>query len=386
MDIGRIASTIRCGEDHLRAVIEVETRGGGFDVHGRLKMLFEPHVFYRELSGAEREEAVRMGLAYRRWGEREYPSDSYTRLTQAMAINVDAALRSASWGLGQIMGFNHQLAGYSSAKAMVDDFLDDEEIHLAAMVEFIISCGLDDDLRREDWRGFARGYNGSGYAKHGYHTKLKASFDKWQKIPDAVIKIDRSAPDPNPPEDPIRTTRGRPLRMGMKGPDVKVLQQILSSLGYHSGAIDGDFGRATKGATVAFQSDYDLVADGVVGELTWAKLEVAKPKPVRAATMDDLREKGSETIAVADKVEKYVTRGAKTLVGGSGADLLLDVPQVMDTAQTFLGGLQQMIIENWLVLLLAALGVAALFVVPPLLERLRQGRLNDHRTGRNMGR
>jgi hypothetical protein len=36
---------------------------------------------------------------------------SYPRLAQAIAIDRPAALRSASWGLGQIMGFNHELAG-----------------------------------------------------------------------------------------------------------------------------------------------------------------------------------------------------------------------------------------------------------------------------------
>lgn len=49
LDISQIAATIGCGEDHLHSVMEVETRGGGFDRHGRIKMLFEPHVFYREL-------------------------------------------------------------------------------------------------------------------------------------------------------------------------------------------------------------------------------------------------------------------------------------------------------------------------------------------------
>lgn len=386
MDIGRIASTIRCGEDHLRAVIEVETRGGGFDVHGRPKMLFEPHVFYRELSGAEREEAVRLGLAYRRWGERRYPRDSYPRLIQAMGINVDAALRSASWGLGQIMGFNHQMAGYLSAKEMVDGFLDDEEVHLAAMVEFIISCGLDDDLRREDWRGFARGYNGSGYAKHGYHTKLKASFGKWQKIPDAEIQIDRRAPDPNPPEDPVRTTRGRPLRIGMKGPDVKILQQLLAALGYHSGAIDGDFGRATKSSTAAFQSDHDLVADGIVGELTWAALDTAKPKPRRDVSEQSLRDAGSGTIEDTYKADLIAKGGLGTLLGGMGIDTIPAAIETIKTAETTLNGFQRVLVENWMVFFGGVI-VVGLFVGLPLLnKRIRWRRVEDAATGRNMGR
>jgi len=185
IDLPRIGTRIGVGEDHLHAVMDVEARGSGFDDEDRIAMLFEPHVFYRELGpGPKRDRAVAQGLAYRRWGQRAYPRDSYPRLMSAMEIDEDAALRSASWGLGQIMGFNAQMAGYPTARAMVEDFADDEDRHLNAMVSFIIAAGLDDELRRGDWAGFARGYNGSGYAKHGYHTRLHRAFLKWQAIPD----------------------------------------------------------------------------------------------------------------------------------------------------------------------------------------------------------
>jgi hypothetical protein len=52
------------------------------------------------------------------------------------------------------------------------------------MVEFIKSEHLDDDLRRHSWASFARGYNGPGYRKNQYDTKLAAAFAKWSKIPD----------------------------------------------------------------------------------------------------------------------------------------------------------------------------------------------------------
>jgi hypothetical protein len=184
IDLPRIGHLIGVGEDELHAVIDVEARGSGFDSLGRIAMLFEPHIFYRELGpGAKRDKAVAQGLAYPSW-KRKYPSDSYLRLRAAMKIDEEAALRSASWGLGQIMGFNAEMIGYGSARAMVEDFVDDEEHHLEAMVSYIVAAGLDDELRAHDWRGFARGYNGPGYATHGYHTKLGASFLKWQAIPD----------------------------------------------------------------------------------------------------------------------------------------------------------------------------------------------------------
>jgi len=151
-DFGRNAKLIgrNVGEDELRAVVTVEASGSGFDAQGRLKMLFEPHRFYRELGERKRELAVTQGLAYERWGERPYPADSYPRLLAAIKIDRPGALRSASWGLAQIMGFNAKSAGYATAEDMIADFLDDEEKHLIAMVRFIISEALDDELRNHD--------------------------------------------------------------------------------------------------------------------------------------------------------------------------------------------------------------------------------------------
>ena len=53
----------------LRAILQVETAGAGFDAKKRLKLLFEPHIFYRRLGpGPKRDEAVRRGLAYAKAG------------------------------------------------------------------------------------------------------------------------------------------------------------------------------------------------------------------------------------------------------------------------------------------------------------------------------
>lgn len=189
IDLPRIGSRIGVGEDEIHAVLDVECAGRGFDSQNRLKTLFEPHIFYRELGDTPaRDQAVRMGLAYKSWRPGNYPRDSYPRLIKAMGINREAALRSASWGLPQMMGFNHQLAGYESAESMITDFLKDEDRQLNAMVTFIINAGLDDELRNHDWAGFAKGYNGKYYYKHGYHTRLKAAYDKWAKIPDTEWK------------------------------------------------------------------------------------------------------------------------------------------------------------------------------------------------------
>lgn len=191
IDLPRVGALIGVGEDEVRAILDVEAAGSGFDKMGRPKMLFEPHVFWRELRpGAKRERAAELGLARPRW-VRKYPSDSYPLLALATGIDEEAALRSASWGLGQIMGFNHAAAGYSSARAMVLAFVEDEESHLEAMIRFIKHAGLSDELRRHDWKGFARGYNGPGFAKNGYDRKLAAAFEKWRRVKDTPFPENR---------------------------------------------------------------------------------------------------------------------------------------------------------------------------------------------------
>lgn len=202
-DLPRIAARIGVGEDEIHAVIDVETSGSGFDSSGRPKMLFEPHVFWRELgAGGQRSKAQTVGLAYPRWKPGSYPKDSYPRLEAAMKINPEAALRSCSWGLGQIMGFNCKNAGYATAADMVMDFLDDEETHLDAMVTLIKTSRLDGFLRAHDWAGFARGYNGAGFARNGYDKKMAASYAKWQKIKDTPPTAKPYVPKP-PAQKPV---------------------------------------------------------------------------------------------------------------------------------------------------------------------------------------
>ena len=106
---------------------------------------------------------------------------------------------------------------------------------------------------RQDWLGFARGYNGAGYATHGYHTKLAAAFAKWQAIPDVLL---------TPPN----------IGLGARNATVKRAQTRLKKLGFDPKGIDGRFGRDTEAAAIAFQESTGLVPDGIIGPLTWADL------------------------------------------------------------------------------------------------------------------
>ena len=200
VDLPRLGARLGVGEDEIHAFLDVETAGHGFDKLGRPIILFEPHVFYRNLSGKERTAAVRAGLAYSKWGTKPYPKDSYPRLQAACDINLVAALKSCSWGLGQVLGENYGACGYPTVQHMVEAMMESEANQLEAAVEFILSNKLDDELRRHDWAGFARGYNGPAYAKNGYDTKLAAAYRKWSRIKDTPWVASKV---PLPPVAPI---------------------------------------------------------------------------------------------------------------------------------------------------------------------------------------
>jgi hypothetical protein len=68
------------------------------------------------------------------------------------------------------------------------------------------------------------------------------------------------------------------LREGDSGADVKQLQTQLTDAGYPCGTIDGLFGAKTKSALSKFQSDNGLVADGIYGPNTKAKLDEVMKK------------------------------------------------------------------------------------------------------------
>jgi hypothetical protein len=199
LDLPKLGATIGVGEDEIHAFLDVETLGHGFDSAGRPVILFEPHVFYRNLAGAARAKAVAQGLAYSKWGEKPYPKDSYPRLKAACAIDETAALKSASWGLGQVLGENYEAAGFLTVRAMVEAMMADEENQLLAAVNFIKANHIDDNLRAHDWAGFAKGYNGAGYKKNAYDTKLADAFRKWSRIADTPWP----QPAPSAPVQPI---------------------------------------------------------------------------------------------------------------------------------------------------------------------------------------
>lgn len=202
-DFTRAASRLGCTVAQIRAVDEVESGGGWFtDVRADIldadgpggfidgphlpKILFEAHVFDRETGGRFR--AAHPNLSSARWNRALYVGGQgeWARLHRAMLLDCQAALRSASVGRYQIMGFNHKLAGFATVEAYWEAMKASERQHLEAFVSFVLGSSLGDELRavsnvHADCVPFAKGYNGTGYAANSYHVKIAKAHKKWSQ-------------------------------------------------------------------------------------------------------------------------------------------------------------------------------------------------------------
>ncbi len=180
-DVVDAADALGVTEAHVKAVLAVESRGRGFDpTTKRPIILYEPHVFHRETDGKWSSRFG--GVSYEDWGHKPYPHTQdgrYGQLIYAMGLDEKAALRATSWGLGQIMGFNHEACGFKTVAQFVDAMVKSERDQLLAFARLLRTWGLGEKLKRGDWAGFARKYNGPGYKTNRYDEKLEAAYKRF---------------------------------------------------------------------------------------------------------------------------------------------------------------------------------------------------------------
>jgi len=175
-DFAIAADSIGCDIASIKAVAEVESNGGGFSKTGLPRILFEAHHFSRYTKGIY--DATHANISSRIWNRELYKvgDAEYDRLLKAVSLDRLAALKSASWGMFQIMGSNYSTSGFKNVEAFVEAMFESEGKHLDAAVNFIKSIGAADALKRKNWDSFALKYNGSGYSVNNYHNKLRNAY------------------------------------------------------------------------------------------------------------------------------------------------------------------------------------------------------------------
>ncbi|MFC2352580.1 N-acetylmuramidase domain-containing protein [Eikenella halliae] len=185
-DIQAAAALLDVDAAAVKAIVQVESAGSGFLPDGRVKILFERHIFYHELAKAKGKEFAEHAAAEAphvchpqpggyRGGTAEYP-----RLARAMGIDKTAGMAAASWGLFQIMGFNFQAAGFDSVDAFVDAMKQGEGQQLQAFARFVkANKAMHAALQKKDWAKFASLYNGPAYKRHNYDSKLANAYERY---------------------------------------------------------------------------------------------------------------------------------------------------------------------------------------------------------------
>ena len=221
----------------LWAVLTVETSGCGFLPDRRPKILFERHWFSR-LTHQQFDVQAPDVSNPKAGGYGKAGAFQYERLAKAIALDRTAALKSTSWGLGQVMGFNATKVGYGNVNELVAAAQESEDAQLLAMVNFIDQASISTHLQQGDWAAFAFRYNGSDFQKNNYDQKLDLHHKRYIQgpLPDLTV---------------------RRVQIGL---------MLLQYAGQNS--VDGWYGPNTQKALMRFQSDQALAVTGVADTAT----------------------------------------------------------------------------------------------------------------------
>jgi len=164
-DIKELAEKNGYTYDNLNAVVKVESGGIGFAADGKIIIQFEPSWFKRKSPYTP------SGLWSQNGVERQVRE--WQAFNDAFKRDPNAAMESTSIGLMQVMGFHYSLLGFKTVGEMWDFAKVSERNQLDLAIRFIKSNKkLDKALKEGDAATFAYYYNGSGYKKFKYDTRL----------------------------------------------------------------------------------------------------------------------------------------------------------------------------------------------------------------------
>lgn len=172
----------------VQAIKDVESSGSGYVFSNHPKILFEGHVFWKQLEklGITPSKYRDSDILYSKWTKEHYKGDvaEHVRLEKARQINSAAAEASASWGLFQIMGSNYKACGCDNISDFVKRMRESEREQLMLFVDFIKYHNMDQSLKPGNirWAEFAKRYNGAGYKQNQYDTKLEQRYLHYKKI------------------------------------------------------------------------------------------------------------------------------------------------------------------------------------------------------------
>lgn len=203
-------------------VLAVESGGRAFMDDGRMRIRFENHIFFEKYGRMDPErfaEHFRFDVT-RPWEGHlwrpspDQPWQPFHGDHQAewnvfnlarTRFDPHSAKLSISMGLSQIMGFNHQYAGYDSVEEMFVNFRDSANAQVLGFFDFIRAEPIQLwALQNGDYYTFAAAYNGGGQAQHyaGLIQDAARTFTRLRNADPNAQDKDAHAPWlPIPPHD-----------------------------------------------------------------------------------------------------------------------------------------------------------------------------------------
>ena len=193
-------------------IITQET-GGTIDPNARMTIRFEAHKFAGFIDPAQQAEFDlhfdynhATGYKGQKFNATGDPNDwhslhptgtakdqdiNWDAFNYAYGMDPEAAAKSISMGPGQVMGFNHNKVGYTSADAMYRSLKDNAYNQFASMTQFIgASSKMKKDLNNGDYDAFAKRYNGG---ISGYGDNVKRYAQAFEDVVNAMTPIDAAA-------------------------------------------------------------------------------------------------------------------------------------------------------------------------------------------------
>ena len=173
----------------IKAVVDIEAGRAhqGFWTEGKPIINFDLSVYQQ----AAKKHGVNLAQArkthpviFARPDSKKYGSQQagqQARLDAARQINSAAGIEGTFWGMFQLGGFNWKICGTDSPEHFVELMSRSERDQLELFATFVKNTGMIQSLRDKNWSAFARRFNGNGYARKGYHTRLAAAYARHKK-------------------------------------------------------------------------------------------------------------------------------------------------------------------------------------------------------------
>ncbi len=184
-DYKDVAKKLRVEVAAIKAVVDIEAGPAheGFWTKGKPIINFDLSVYKKRASKRNvlaRAQKERPEI-FAKSNTKKYGSlqaARWARVNAAMSVDSISAIEGTFWGMFQIGGFNYELCDTKSPQDFYRKMCRSERDQLDLFASLLINTGMVEPLRKKDWAGFARRYNGPSYASHAYHTRMAKAYTK----------------------------------------------------------------------------------------------------------------------------------------------------------------------------------------------------------------